>query len=196
MYNGWARLRTVSPNSIVSNQAVFRLTCAGEVTSASATVTEDPDAQPQMKPAQTGCPVVYRFDGTITTNGPGPVTYQWERSDGTIRPRQTVEFPEAGSQVVTDTWQIDNASNIGFAAWARLRTITPNEVESNMASFDNPCSYGSASDTIVAPDPVPATPEGVAPHDDARADQTTHQHDEPALFGMDRRMFTRRVFLP
>jgi hypothetical protein len=83
------------------------------------------------------CPATFVFTGTITMNGPGTVTYRWERSDGTNKPTQTLTFTAAGSQIVTDQWTgIASAVRSG---WQRIHVNTPNELFSNQATFTNNC---------------------------------------------------------
>ncbi len=82
------------------------------------------------------CPKTFNFTGTITTNGPGTVTYRWERSDGAINPMQSATFSAAGSQTVTGTsWEMAKT----FTCWERLHVLTPNDSLSNQASFTLIC---------------------------------------------------------
>jgi hypothetical protein len=83
------------------------------------------------------CPATFVFTGTITMNGPGTVTYRWERSDGVNKPMQTLTFTSAGSQIVTDQWTgVVSAVRSG---WQRIHVNTPNELFSNQATFTNNC---------------------------------------------------------
>jgi hypothetical protein len=77
------------------------------------------------------CPYQFNFSGIITVNGPGTVTYQWERSDGTSDPAQTATFSSAGSQIVTTYWYL---GAIG-TGWYRLHILSPNNTTSNQAFF-------------------------------------------------------------
>jgi len=76
------------------------------------------------------CPYQFNFSATITTNGPGTVTYQWERSDGTADPPQSISLVSAGSVVVTTYWVLG-----GTGGWERVRILSPNSVVSNEAFF-------------------------------------------------------------
>jgi hypothetical protein len=82
-----------------------------------------------------GCPHLFTFSALITVNGPGTVTYKWERSDGAIAPVQSLTFAAAGSQVVTETWTLGAAGS----HWERVRIITPNSAVSNDAVFTLVC---------------------------------------------------------
>ena len=87
-------------------------------------------------PSYTGpCPYQFNFSGTITTNGAGSVTYQWERSDGTSDAPQTVSFASAGSIVVTTYWFLGG----GGTDWERIRILSPNSMVSNEAFFTLNC---------------------------------------------------------
>jgi hypothetical protein len=77
------------------------------------------------------CPYQFNFSATITTNGPGMVIYQWERSDGASSAPQTVYFGSAGSIVVTTYWFL-GAPGPG---WERVRILSPNSILSNEAFF-------------------------------------------------------------
>ncbi|MBP7133881.1 hypothetical protein KBA73_01565, partial [Patescibacteria group bacterium] len=78
-------------------------------------------------------PMSYAFTGTITTNGAGTVTYTWERSDGAQSPQQTLSFSGAGSQTVTNSWELSAT----YSGWQRLRILGPNDMTSNQASISH-----------------------------------------------------------
>jgi hypothetical protein len=126
-YSGWQRLHVLSPNETWSNQAYFTLSCGFAVTNV--TASADP-------PSYTGaCPKTFNFYGVITANGPGTVTYTWERSDGALAPTYSLTFPSAGSATVTDYWQLGASG----PHWERLHVFTPNEMVSNQANFTLTC---------------------------------------------------------
>jgi hypothetical protein len=77
------------------------------------------------------CPYQFNFYATITVNGAGTVTYQWERSDGTSDLPQTISFSSAGSQTVTTYWYL---GAIG-SGWERVHILSPNSTVSNQAFF-------------------------------------------------------------
>jgi hypothetical protein len=70
-------------------------------------------------------------------NGPGTVTYRWERSDGQVKPSQSLVFAAAGSRTVTDQWSSVPISTTN--GWQLVRVGSPNEVLSNQATFQNSC---------------------------------------------------------
>lgn len=83
------------------------------------------------------CPTEFVFNGTLTTNGAGTVQYRWVRSDGTIRPVQSLFFGFASTQsVVTETWFLNN----NFAGWARIEVLSPNVFVSPQANFTLNCA--------------------------------------------------------
>jgi hypothetical protein len=83
------------------------------------------------------CPQTFTFNGTITTNGAGSVTYRWERSDGTLGPIQSLPFAFAGTQnVAPDSWSVNST----MAGWARLQIISPNSLLSPQANFTLNCA--------------------------------------------------------
>ncbi len=95
-----------------------------------------------VSPATNGlCPTAFTFSAVISTNGPGTVTYVWERSDGASAPNQTIAFSGAGSQTVMTTWTL-SASYVG---WQRVRILTPNARVSNQANFTLACTYRTGS---------------------------------------------------
>jgi hypothetical protein len=82
-----------------------------------------------------GCPHLFTFSAIITVNGPGTVTYKWERSDGASAPVQSLIFAAAGSQIVSETWDLGAAGS----HWERVRILTPNSAVSNDAVFTLIC---------------------------------------------------------
>jgi hypothetical protein len=89
-------------------------------------------------PSFTGaCPKRFDFSAVITVNGPGTVTYTWERSDGASAPTESIDFAAAGSQTVTADWTVGTSGS----RWRRLRILTPNEMVSNQANFTLTCTH-------------------------------------------------------
>jgi hypothetical protein len=134
----WVRIRTLSPNEILSNQASFTLSCTTvespppeltlfQVQSVSLNVT--PTTYNGLCPAQFTCSV------TITVNGPGQVTYQWERSDGMSAP-QYMNFTAAGSKTATTGWNPPTQY-----PWVRVRTLSPNVKVSTQRTVENNCLH-------------------------------------------------------
>ena len=132
----WVRVRVLTPNELVSNQASFNLTCvatpptppptpAFQVTGVSVSVS--PSIYTGLCPAHFSCTV------TITTNGPGTVTYRWVRSDGTS-PNQTMVFTSAGSQTAQTGWSPPPGT-----AGLRVEILSPNSMISNIQVVQNYC---------------------------------------------------------
>lgn len=85
----------------------------------------------------TACPTEFFFTGRISASGSGTVQYRWIRSDGAVRPIQTLFFPFAGQQsVAPDTWVL-NSTQVG---WARLEILAPNPLVSPQAQFSLNCA--------------------------------------------------------
>lgn len=88
------------------------------------------------------CPVVLRFEATITTNAAGAVRYQWERGDGVAGAVQTVEFAAPGARTVDGgTWNLKAAGTY----WKGIRVLSPNEMLSKEAKFTLACATSSAT---------------------------------------------------
>src|SRR5438132_10264554 len=51
------------------------------------------------------CPATIEFLGTIFVSRPATVEYRWERSDGVMGPRESVDIRSAGKGVTT-TWKL------------------------------------------------------------------------------------------
>jgi hypothetical protein len=78
-----------------------------------------------------GCPFEFTFSAIITVNGPGTVTYKWERDDHASAPVESVTFVSAGSQMVTTTWYLGGTGS----GWERVHILTPNDTVSNEAVY-------------------------------------------------------------
>lgn len=142
----WEQLRVSSPNSIVSNQATFTLSCGSPVFAVTSAVAS-------VSPGSAGvCPSTFTFVGTITANGAGNVTYQWERSDGASSSVQTVSFAAAETKTVSTTWALGAAGTF----WERLKITSPNSVTSNQATFTLVCGTPVFSVTAAAASVAPA----------------------------------------
>jgi hypothetical protein len=87
------------------------------------------------------CPLKVGFNGYITANGPGTVKYTFTRSDGATAPIYVMEFKEAGIQAVSTDWTLGDADALpNFEGWQAIRILSPNEMESDRASFKGTCS--------------------------------------------------------
>lgn len=133
---GWLQLKVISPNTFLSRQDRFIVNCAGpggakgRVTAARLAVANYPRNGP--------CPVKLNFNGTITTNGPAEVKYTWVSFDGGTWPEGTLTFRAAGTQRVTQQWQL-GAPGDSKSGWLQLKVISPNTLVSPRASFSVRC---------------------------------------------------------
>jgi hypothetical protein len=87
--------------------------------------------------------MTFIISSEITMDGPGTVTYQWDRSDGTVSSVRSVTFTQAGTQTVVDEWTLPDEDERPQYAWERLRTLDPRPIVSNQASFM--CGYEGAT---------------------------------------------------
>ena len=127
--SGWYRVHVLTPNNAVSNQAYYTLNCSGASLVTGIVIGVDPNTY-------TGaCPATVNFWATITTSGPGTVTYTWERSDGGTAPVQSITFAAAGAQMVNTTWLRG-----GGTGWQRLHVLTPGDAVSNQIGFTITCT--------------------------------------------------------
>jgi hypothetical protein len=140
--NHWVKVRTVSPNEVLSNQANFRLDCApAEIPLAGGDpVVTDVIVSTDQRLYRSPCPVSLTCSVDITIegghyNGGQNVTYVWERSDGGTSPVQTVHFDRAGTKKITTGWSRDTQG----AHWVAVRTLTPNVKLSNKSIFGVTC---------------------------------------------------------
>lgn len=69
------------------------------------------------------CPRTFTFTGTITTNSPATVIYQWYNNGVASGGEQTLTFGAAGSQNVTHQWSLSSSGT----HHAKLKVLSPNE---------------------------------------------------------------------
>ncbi|MDD5647443.1 MAG: hypothetical protein PHY03_00750, partial [Dehalococcoidia bacterium] len=125
---GWHRIRVLSPYDAASNLVYYTLNCDGSLVTG---VIVGVDQYPFTGP----CPKTINFWGTIAANGPGTVTYRWERSDNTTAAApESIIFAAAGSQTVTNLWTRGEG-----AGWQRLHVLTPNDMVSSQIDFVMTC---------------------------------------------------------
>jgi hypothetical protein len=127
---------------------------------ASMTIAQTPKAQPRPVPPaarpqkkgrvtrahlsvtparSTGaCPATFKFNGTITTDGPAEVKYTWVSFDGGTWPEHTLTFTGAGTKPVTESRQ-SGAPGETKSGWMEINVLTPNSVHSNKATFVMAC---------------------------------------------------------
>jgi hypothetical protein len=72
------------------------------------------------------CPKTFTLNATITANGPGTVTYRWEREDLRYSDMQNITFNAAGTQTTTLQWNFGETSS----GWIRVHVLTPSEITS------------------------------------------------------------------
>jgi hypothetical protein len=126
--SGWHRIHVLTPYDAASNPVYYTLNCAaGSLVTG---IVVGVDQYPYTGP----CPKTIHFWGIITANGPGTVTYRWERSDGAATALETLTFTAAGSQVVANLWT--RGEGIG---WQRLHVLTPNDAVSSQIDFTMTC---------------------------------------------------------
>lgn len=100
------------------------------------------------------CPVTVRFNGTLTANRAGTVTYQYVRHDGTKSPQFSLAFDRAGTQP-TRAWTTTVAQpaagttlSAGGAApgdiqgWYRLEVLSPPPTGQVVARYRVMCGAG------------------------------------------------------
>ena len=82
------------------------------------------------------CQVTITFKGTIMVGGPCTVQYKFVRSDGGIKPVQTINFFAAGSKAVADTWTLSKS----YSGWEAIEVVSPVKVKSGQANFTITCT--------------------------------------------------------
>ena len=81
------------------------------------------------------------FRGYIRVNGPGTVTYHFERSDGGRGPDVTLEFDRPGMKPVSTTWTLGDPSSLpSFEGFVEIRIVTPHRMGSNKAKIHVKCT--------------------------------------------------------
>ena len=141
-YSGWEAIQVISPVSVQSNRAAFRISCAGQ--------GQQPVQQGQLRVTATlgvrpasytgNCPALITFRGHITVSQPTTVQYKFIRSDNASAPVQTLNFPRAGTQEVTTTWQLGGPGLPTYSGWEAIQVISPVSVQSNRADFRIRCA--------------------------------------------------------
>jgi len=81
------------------------------------------------------CPTTFTLNATITANGPGTITYRWDRSDYRWGHIQSMTFDAAGSKSIT--------LNVDFpetaSGWYKVTILSPNSIESNKVTYTINC---------------------------------------------------------
>lgn len=86
------------------------------------------------------CPGKIVFNGTITVNRPGTVSYIFTRSDGATDTRiKKLLFRAAGSKSVSTTWTLGGATLPNYKGWQAIKILSPNPLTSKHADFEVYC---------------------------------------------------------
>jgi len=106
------------------------------------------------------CPATIKFYGSITTGGPGRVTYTFTRNDGATGPEFTLDFAEAGTRQVNTNWTLgDEVQLPHYEGWQSIKILSPKALESNRAKFVLDCkSAGRTAGSDSEARPLPAQP--------------------------------------
>ena len=82
------------------------------------------------------CPRTVNFNGAITTDGAGVVTYQWDSSQGmAVGGVHTLAFSGAGTKGV----HLSLTYNKAYSGWVTLRVSSPTLMYSNQVNFSGTC---------------------------------------------------------
>lgn len=82
------------------------------------------------------CPKTIAFSGKITVKGKGQVKYTFVRSDGATGPVYTLDFDGDETKRVDTTLTL---SLPAFGEWLAIKVLSPNELQSDRASFKGTC---------------------------------------------------------
>ena len=107
-------------------------------TTVTAVVLKADDGRPTGK-----CPLAVKFNGTVTADRAGVVTYTFTRSDGATGPSYALTFDKAGTMPVSTEWTLGDASVLPhYEGWVAIRIVSPTAMESShdTGSFVLNCS--------------------------------------------------------
>jgi hypothetical protein len=82
------------------------------------------------------CPLRFEFEGKITSDSPGEVTYRWIRSDGAMSSIRYLYFSEPGAQMVYSSWVLGKSGQF----WKAIEILSPNSMWSDKAVFTLDCT--------------------------------------------------------
>jgi hypothetical protein len=122
------------------------------------------------------CPTGVKFDGSITANRPGTVTYLYTNHEGKKSPKFTLEFDKAGTKK-TRAWSTTvsekkpnpqgtikaaggGSGSNAIQGWTRLDVLTPTQGKI-MAKYTVNCNKHGSPGQIQAPSDQPAKPSPV-----------------------------------
>ncbi|HET8843237.1 MAG TPA: serine/threonine-protein kinase [Ktedonobacteraceae bacterium] len=126
----WETLKTISPNTKTSSQALIQITCVPNpltVTGINVSGTED----------LTNCIIAFSLTAviSISANAPaGSLTYTWILSDGTTVGPSTISIA-ASQQQATINYRWETTGPIRPTYSAMLRVTSPNAIDSNQPVF-------------------------------------------------------------
>jgi hypothetical protein len=107
------------------------------------------------QPAGGGCPQTFQFNGVITSEGAGSVTYQLEAAAQqagftfSLPDPITASFTTAGPRAYAVTYNLEFRDTVSGQAW--LHVLTPNDVSSERVSFNLTCAAAPAATTAPTP---------------------------------------------
>lgn len=82
------------------------------------------------------CPLRLEFEGKITSDSPGEVSYRWIRSDGAVSSVRYLYFSEPGAQTVYSSWSLGKSGWF----WRAIEILSPNSMLSDKAVFTLDCT--------------------------------------------------------
>lgn len=128
------------------------------------------------------CPLTIHFSGYIKADGPTDAKYVFTRSDGATMEPVVLSFARAGVQRVETTWTLGDARELPrYAGWQAIKTLAPNETESNHAAGAFRLVCGKSNGQPPSGQPQPGqTPPNQAPPGQPRVN-TRAESVEPFL---------------
>lgn len=93
-----------------------------------------------VREPQTGCPTNVRYTvyATISTNGPVDIDYFWNQSDGNESGVKTLEFKQAGTEVLSREWMIGKGDSPN-PRWIEFVVTSPVYQEYGKQTILNNC---------------------------------------------------------
>jgi hypothetical protein len=93
-----------------------------------------------VREPETGCPTNVRYTvyATISTSGPVDIDYFWNQSDGNESGVKTLEFKEAGTQVLSREWMIGKGDSPN-PRWIEFVVTSPKYEEYGKQTILNNC---------------------------------------------------------
>lgn len=86
------------------------------------------------------CPAKITFNGSITSDRPGTVTYIFTRSDGaTDTITKKLSFRRAGTLPVSTTWTLGGTTLPFYKGWQAIKVLSPTPLTSSQATFELRC---------------------------------------------------------